>query len=181
MANRKKDVFDQIDEMFSEINGEQIVSEIIKGVDNVSSTINEALKNNGYDNVTEFYQGAIRDKKGKRPTPRTAFKQYTSRIAYIEDALSNINYEIKFRGYYREGHQEAVTNALKYLPNYQNNLDQLYKRIQQEANQTRTQMRNRKRDAYASGYLNGCEYVMKVLHQSKMFMMQQVLEEVKAY
>lgn len=178
MANREKDIFDQIDDLFSQLNGEQIVDDIIKGVDTVSTSINEALKNNGYDNMNEFYQGAIRDQKGRKPMPKSSFRKYDSRVAYVKDTLSHIEYEIKYRGYYREGHQEACMNALRYLDSYHNDLDLLASRVKQEANQTRIHMRNRK-DAYSSGYINGCEYVLSAIEKSKKMMMQEILHELK--
>ena len=165
--NNNKDLFDTIDDYFSQINGEEIAQKVSSSVDklskNISDTIEDSLKNNGYNNFSEFVEGEFRDKKGSKPHFSKFLKEYSSRLEYVKEAISNVEYEIKYRGYFKEGHQEA--------------LHDLGKRIKAQIKEIRLRSSHYKK-AYVNGYINGCEYVQKAIRRSKRFMMDKILAEI---
>lgn len=179
--NNNKDLFDTIDDYFSQINGEEIAQKVSSSVDklskNISDTIEDSLKNNGYNNFSEFVEGEFRDKKGSKPHFSKFLKEYSSRLEYVKEAISNVEYEIKYRGYFKEGHQEALHDIQLLLDNYTDNLDDLGKRIRAQIKEIRLRSSHYKK-AYVNGYINGCEYVQKAIRRSKRFMMDKILAEI---
>ena len=177
----KKDFFDSIDDFFTQLNEKEVSEKIHKGVNTLNKMpdkVNDALKNKGYDNIKEFLQGEFTDKKTQRPTVRPKrLRNFPSRTAFVEDALTNVQYEIKYRGYYKEGHQQALSYVKSLLPQYTYDLDRLGKRLKLEIKEIR-QTHHKGKDAYTNGYLNGCEFVLKAIHQSKIVLMRQILTEM---
>lgn len=181
MSKQNKDLFDTIDDYFSQINGEEIAQKVTSGVDklskNIADTIEDSLKNSGYNNFSEFIDGEFRDQKGKKPAFSKFLKEYSSRLEYVRDAITNVDYEIKFRGYFKEGHEEALHDIQLLLNQYSNNLDALELRIKAQIKEIKLRKSNYKQ-AYVNGYISGCEYVQKAIHRSKRFMMDKVLSEM---
>lgn len=179
--NNNKDLFDTIDDYFSQINGEEIAQKVSSSVNNISKniseTIEDSLKNNGYNNFSEFVDGEFRDKKGSKPHFSKFLKEYSSRLEYVREAISSVEYEIKYRGYFKEGHQEALHDIQLLLDSYTNNLDDLEKRIKAQIKEIKLRSSHYKK-AYVNGYINGCEYVQKAIHRSKRLMMDKILNEV---
>lgn len=179
--NNNKDLFDTIDDYFSQINGEEIAQKVSSSVNNISKniseTIEDSLKNNGYNNFSEFVDGEFRYKKGSKPHFSKFLKEYSSRLEYVREAISSVEYEIKYRGYFKEGHQEALHDIQLLLDSYTNNLDDLEKRIKAQIKEIKLRSSHYKK-AYVNGYINGCEYVQKAIHRSKRFMMDKILNEV---
>lgn len=181
MNKQNKDLFDMIDDYFSQINGEEIAQKVASGVDklskNISDTIEDSLKNNGYNNFSEFVDGEIKDQKGKKPHFSKFLKDYSSRLDYVKDAITNVDYEIKFRGYFKDGHEEALDNIQQLLGQYAHNLDALEKRIKTQVKDIKLHSSNYKK-AYINGYIEGCEYAIKAIHRSKKYMMDKIISEL---
>ena len=179
--NKNKDIFDTIDEYFSQINGEEISKKINEGVDNLSKniadSIEQSLKNNGYNNFSEFVQGEIKDLKGKKPEFSKFLKDYSSRVDYVKEAIRHVDYEIKYRGYYQEGHQQAIKDIDPLVDKYAYNLDELNQQIRKQIKEIKAR-NSSTRKAYTNGYLGGCEYIQKAITKSKRIMMEKIINEV---
>lgn len=181
MEKQKKDGFDTIDDYFSNINADEIAKKITQGVDklsqNISSTIEDSMKNSGYNNFSEFFEGEIRDKKGQKPHFSNLLKDFDSRIDYVKDALNNVDYEIKFRGYFKDGHEQALEDIHTLIDKYENDLDMLFKRIKQQIQEVKNHSSSYKK-GYIDGYISGCEYVQKAIKTSKNMMMKRIINEL---
>ena len=180
MNKNNKDIFDTIDEYFSQINHDEIAKKISEGVEsitkNISVTIEDSLKSNGYNNWNEFVQGEIKDQKGKKPTPKKFFNEYTSRKEYVLEAIKSVDYEIKYRGYYKEGHLQALTDIYPLVEKYASILDELRKQIIKQIKEIKSNSNTKK--AYYNGYIGGCEYVIKAIMKSQQVMMDQIIKEM---
>lgn len=184
MKKNKKDAFESLDDLFASIDTKSIVNSVVSGIDtvskNIASSIDNSLKENGYDSVSEFFEGEIRDRKGRQPGMRRTRKICNSRKEYIENSLRNVDYDISFRGYYKQGHEEAMNNCLTLLTGFQNDYDGLAKRLQQEKREAMTELRRRNnKDAFTRGYIAGVDYAIKLISQSKTMMMQKIIQEVQ--
>ncbi len=181
MSKQNKDLFDTIDEYFSQINAAEIAQKVTEGVDSlsekISSSIEESLKNNGYNNLNEFFEGEIKDRKGKKPSYSKFLKDYSSRMDYVKEAMANVDYEIKFRGYFKDGHQQALKDIDELLDRYANDLDALHGRIKEQIKEIRRHQ-SQYNSSYTSGYIEGCEYVQKAIQRSKQMMMKKILQEI---
>ncbi|MGN1343624.1 MAG: hypothetical protein ACI4U3_03540 [Traorella sp.] len=178
--NKNKDIFDTIDEYFFQINSDEISKKISNGVDNISKNISDSiehsLKNNGYNNFSEFIQGEIQDKKGKQPEFTKYLKDYHSRKEYVLEAIQDVTYEIKYRGYYRDGHQQALQDLKPLVEKYSYNLDELNQQIKKQVKEIKSHSTSKK--AYTNGYIDGCEYVQKAISNSQKMMMEKIIQEV---
>ena len=73
--NKNKDIFDTIDEYFTKINSEELTKKINKGFNAFSKTVEDSLKNNGYNNFNEFINAEIKDQKAEKPNFRINIKK----------------------------------------------------------------------------------------------------------
>ena len=180
--NKNKDIFDTIDEYFSQINNEELTKKINKSVHHFSKTISEtfedSLKNSGYNNFNEFIDGEIKDQKAKKPTFNRMLKKYSSRREYINEAIHQVNYGIKYRGYYQDGHIQALKDIEPLLDEYAYDLDVLAQQIKKQSKEIKDKYRDYKK-AYITGYIDGLEYVYKAIQKSKEIMMERILHEIK--
>lgn len=182
MSQKEKDIFESIDSLFTELNKASAnINEFGKKVQSKSETIskgiNESLKQNGYDNIKEFIDGEVLDKKGQKPELNLKLKEITSRYEFIQESLSHVTYDIKYRGYFKEGHQEAIQHGLALLEDYRNDLDSLSERIHEQLNEFKHH-RTKQKDAYTNGYIQGCKLMIKTIQKSKVKMIQKVLKEL---
>lgn len=182
MNQKEKDIYDKIDSLFNELNQaasslNEFGKSVQKNAQSFSNEINESLKKNGYDNVKEFIDGEILDKKGQKPSITPLLKEIDSRYDFIFDTLSKVTYDIKYRGYFKEGHQEAIHHAIELMPDYRSDLDLFAQRIQEQIKELKNHRTNTK-DAYTNGYIQGCKLIVKTIKESKKKMMLKVLREL---
>ena len=176
--NKNKDIFDTIDEYFNQINSDELSKRINKGVNSFQKTIEESLKNNGYNNFNEFIDGEIKDYKGKKPSFNKHIKRYSSRMEFVKEAIHQVNYGLKYRGYYQDGHKQALSDIDKCLSQYSYNLDELADQIKVQIKEIRIQYKDYKK-AYITGYIDGLEYIQKAIIKSKDLMMERIINEIK--
>lgn len=186
----ESDHFDQIDDLFNKITSEEA---IISGIKTVTKTvesvgkeinrgINESLKNKGYDNLGEYIQAEMSSKKREKPTPKTSFRsraQLNDRYTFFVDALEHVTYDLKYRGLYREGHQEAIKNYLEIAKSYVNDMSSLQKRLIVDLKDMQLEVRKEKRNRWNEGYLNGLQFISHSLQNSKLHMMSKIKREVE--
>ena len=96
---------------------------------------------------------------------------------YVKEAMANVDYEIKFRGYFKDGHQQALKDIDELLDRYANDLDALHGRIKEQIKEIRRHQ-SQYNSSYTSGYIEGCEYVQKAILRSKQMMMKKILQEI---
>lgn len=186
MSKKKNNLFDSIDDLFNTLNSEETAKAITDTVSNVGSeikhSINESLKKNGYDNFGEYINANFSSsKERRRPQARRAYqtrRNFDSRYEYFMDALMSVHYDLKYRGYFKEGHQEAIHTYLVLAENYKTNLDALNLRLRNEIKDLKAVMRKQKKDAWNEGYLNGLEYIGRSLKNSKVYMMNKIQMEL---
>ncbi len=176
--NRNKDIFDTIDEYFTKINSEELTKKINKGVNSFSKTVEDSLKNNGYNNFNEFINAEIKDQKTEKPKFTTNIKKYSSRIEVVKEAIHQVNYGLKYRGYYQDGHKQALSDIEKILNQYNYDLDELADQIKVQTKEIKNQYKDYKK-AYITGYIDGLEYVQKAIIKSKHIMMEKIINEIK--
>ena len=93
-----------------------IIDDLVKLVDQtstgVSHSIDESLRKNGYDNIGDFVSEGVNSvfssRKSEKPYSTHSFTDFDSRYTYLIEALSHIEYERKYRGVYKEGHEQIV-------------------------------------------------------------------------
>lgn len=178
MSQNEKDIFDSIDSFFSDLNLNELGKKVQKNAESLSKEINESLKQNGYDNVKEFIAGEILDKKGQKPHLPPQIKDIQSRVEFTREALTQIDYDLKYRGYFKEGHQEAIQQGLQLISTYQNDLDFCAHHIQDQLNELKHH-RSTQKDAYRNGYIQGCQFILKTIRESKKRMMKKILNEMQ--
>ncbi len=187
MSKRKNDLFDSIDEIFNSVNAKENAKAFNETVNSVGkeikSSINESLKQNGYDNINEYIRANFTSsaKQTKRPSERKVYqtrRSFENRYDYFMDALMSVRYDLKYRGYFKEGHQEAIHTYLLLAEKYKSNLDALNIRLKNEIRDLKITMRKQKKDAWNEGYLNGLEYIAKSIKNSKVYMMGKIAMEL---
>ena len=176
--NKNKDIFDTIDEYFTKINSEELTKKINKGFNAFSKTVEDSLKNNGYNNFNEFINAEIKDQKAEKPNFRINIKKYSSRIEVVKEAIHQVNYGLKYRGYYQDGHMQAINDIEKVLDQYNYDLDELADQIKIQTKEIKHQYKDYKK-AYITGYIDGLEYVQKAILKSKHIMMEKIINEIK--
>lgn len=163
MSKQNKDIFEKIDQYFSEIDGKEIAEKITKGVDDLSKNISDSIE-------SSF-------KKQSKPNFSKFLNEATSRIEYVKDEIrNNSNSEIYF-GQTKIGYNEAIHDIQISLNQYGNDLDNLYKRIQNQIKEIRIRNTQYNRN-YINGYVNGCEFVLKAIRRSKRVMMDKIINEL---
>ncbi len=182
MTNRKKEDYDFLDTLFEKhLNDDHFINSSINEFGRmVRESINEEAKKNGYDDLKDMIQGELNQglKSKKRissisRTVRRRHSHYHSRYDYFMDAVEDHLYLDRHRGYYRQGHQEAISRYQEQAEMNRNNLCALEKIIQEEI---RSCSDWRHRDKYAEGYFDGLKFVQRCLLQSKFVLMEEVNE-----
>ena len=187
MPKKTEDHFDQINDLIDKITSDQTFKSVTKSiantVDNVSKEINkginESLKKNGYDSFGEYIRSEMTDEKHTKPkeTARQRIKFFETRFDYFADALNNVTYGLKYRGLYRDGHQEAINTYLHLANSYTKDLGNMQVRIAQDIKEMQVAARTEKRNKWNEGYLDGLQFINRTLQNSKLYMMNKIKKE----
>lgn len=147
----------------------------------VKDNIDESLKNNGYDNITDFVSEGIDRAFGKResekPFSTSARNVVTSRYEYMKQLLENIHYGRRYRGYYREGYEQIITTYKEQLETYKNDLDYLESSIQYDLSKLTKESRS-SRNKYREGQKDALEYILSELRYAKNQIMKRIQREL---
>lgn len=157
-----KDIFDRIDEYLSEIDGEAIAKKITKGVDDLSKNISDSIG------------GSFNKSK---PNFSKYLNEATSRLEYVKEEIKHNIKSEQLVGQSKLGYNQAIHDIQMNLNQYENDLDSLYKRIQNQIKEVRLR-NNQYHRAYINGYINGCEFVQKAIRRSKRVMMDKIINEL---
>lgn len=163
----------------------KIIDDLVKLVDQtteqVTENIDESLKKNGYDNITDLVSEGINsvfsDKKSEKPYSTYSFIDFDSRKTYIIESLSHIVYDRKYRGIYKEGHEKVISDVVEHLQNGNVDLYELELEIKQEIRILKKETKNVK-NKYKEGQLDALDLILKQLNYSKKKMMRKIQMEL---
>ncbi|MCF0111577.1 MAG: hypothetical protein HUJ58_06735 [Erysipelotrichaceae bacterium] len=182
MADRKQEFRDELDDLFAKYveNDDGTPVEHFGRI--VTEKMNNASKDKGYDSlsdlITEEVEIGFTGKKTSRPSARVVdLQNIDNRYEYFLAAIENVEYESRYRGNYRIGHQEAISRYADKAELNKTNLMIVDKIIKQELMtfSRETQIK----DMYSRGYYDGLKFVEKVLNDSKQQIMKRVYERLR--
>lgn len=160
---QNKDIFDMIDECFSQINSEEIAKKISKGVDDLSKNISDSLEKSF--------------KNQEKPNFSKFLNETSSRLEYVKEEIRNNSRSEQYIGQTKQGYNEAIRDIQMILVQSQNDLENLYKRIQNLMKEVKLRSSQYNR-SYIKGYINGCEFVQRTIRKSKRVMMDKIINEL---
>lgn len=162
-----------------------IIDDLVKLVDQtsegVSQTIDESLRKNGYDNIGDFVSEGVNsvfsNRKGEKPYSTHSFVDFDSRYTYLIEALSHIEYERKYRGVYKEGHEQIIQLFLERLYRHDVDFLTIEKDIKSEIRNLKSQVKSVK-NKFKEGQLDAFNLILKELRYSKKKLMRKVEMEL---
>lgn len=175
--SKKDNDFDFIDQLFDRLQSGDFVNKTVNEFGNeVKNTIDRSVKNQGYDNIQDMVSSAIKSKPSEKPGAGDNYpnrNDFKNRYEYLIGSLQNVHYDSRYRGFYRDGHQEAIKKCVSYLHEKRINLDEIEDYITDEIHEYR-RSRRKKRDKYLDGYLDGLMLFKDKLADSKLFIMNKI-------
>lgn len=155
----------------------------------VRDTINEEARKQGYDTMSDLISGEIQEglngnsRTRKRPVSAAVHRRrgsYRTRYEYVREMLENVVYPPRQRGYYRDGHQDAIQRYLRRMAINQNDM-MMYEKIADEEIRKYYQQNNRQRgNKYDEGYYDGLKLVARALKESRDLMMEEIGDRLAA-
>ena len=155
----------------------------------VRDTINEEARKQGYDTMSDLISGEIQEglsgnsRTRKRPVAAAVHRRhgsYRTRYEYVREMLENVVYPPRQRGYYRDGHQDAIQRYLRRMAINQNDM-MMYEKIVDEEIRKYYQQNNRQRgNKYDEGYYDGLKLVARALKESRDLMMEEIGDRLAA-
>jgi len=129
--------------------------------DFISKSVQSAVRFVGPDAVNSGFSKPERIKDG---------------LTFIQNELSKIRYDMRRRGAFRDGHQEALRTYFSQMEESRKNLQAFEAIIQADFKERKKKMS--KRDRYGEGYLAGLEDLLRILRDAKKYMMQKVRNDL---
>lgn len=181
--NKRNEDYDFLDDLFDRhMNDDQFINSSVNDFGRmVRDSINEEARKNGYDSLSDMIQGEIQSGlQGTKKTPKSRAARavrrrkthYKSRFDYFMEVVQDRSYSDRYRGYYRDGHLEAIQRYINQVELNRNNLCAVEKIVNEEIRYFYS--KNNKRDKYSEGYYDGLKFVQRCLLQSKCVMMEEV-------
>ena len=155
----------------------------------VRETINEEARKQGYDTMSDLISGEIQEglsgnsRTRKRPVTAGVHRRhgrYRTRYEYVREMLENIVYPPRQRGYYRDGHQDAVQRYLRRMAINQNDMMMYEKIVDEEIRKYYQQNTRQRSNKYDEGYYDGLKLVARALKQSRDLMMEEISDRLAA-
>jgi len=175
---RPEDPFELFDKIFEELESiplEKTVSTVGK---QVKKTIRHTIKEKGYDDLGSLISDSMRDKKAKKPYPIQLYvmnTKYKNRYEYMKEALSCIRYDGNYRGYYKEGHEVAISTTLSYMSEYPEDVLRVEEYIQYSIKNYKEHHAD---DLYTEGYIDGLLLYAEIMEQAKKSLMDCVKKSI---
>ena len=94
--------------------------------------------------------------------------------------LETIVYPPRQRGYYRDGHQDAVQRYLRRMAINQNDMMMYEKIVDEEIRKYYQQNTRQRSNKYDEGYYDGLKLVARALKQSRDLMMEEISDRLAA-
>ncbi len=162
---------------------DQIFNDIASGIFDSESTadfqrrLTDSLERSGYGTVGDLINHGV-DTVNKYVGPEAQFSgfQKPSRIVdgftFVQNELSMLRYDMRRRGAFRDGHQEALRLYYQQMLSNPKKIQALVPGMKEELE--RRKERLMKRDRYGEGYVAGLEDLLRILEDSKKYMMNKV-------
>ena len=162
---------------------DQIFNDIASGIFDSETTadfqrrLSDTLAKNGYSNVSDLINHGV-DTVAKYVGPNAQFSGFekpteiNNGFTYVQNELAMIRYDMRKRGVFRDGHQEALRLYYQQMLSNKKNIQALVPIIQEELKRRKERMP--KRDRYGEGYITGLEDLLRILEDAKKFMMNKV-------
>ncbi len=155
----------------------------------VRETINEEARKQGYDTMSDLISSEIQEgfsgntRTRKRPVTAAVHRRYgryRTRYEYVREMLENIVYPPRQRGYYRDGHQDALQRYLRRMAINQNDMMMYEKIVNEEIRKYYQQNSRQRSNKYDEGYYDGLKLVARALKQSRDMMMEEISDRLAA-
>ena len=155
----------------------------------VRDTINEEARKQGYDTMSDLISGEIQEglsgssRTRKRPVSAAVHRRhgrYRTRYEYVREMLENVVYPPRQRGYYRDGHQDALQRYLRRMAINQNDMMMYEKIVDEEIRKYYQQNSRQRSNKYDEGYYDGLKLVARALKQSRDLMMEENSDRLAA-
>lgn len=117
------------------------------------------------------------DRKSEKPYSTHSFIEFDSRYTYLIEALSHIEYERKYRGVYKEGHEQIIHLFIKQIENRDVNLIELKKEIEIEIKNLKKQLKS-VNNKFKEGQLDAFILILKEMQYSEKRLMRKVQMEL---
>ncbi len=174
----KKNDFDFLDKLFDRLQRDDFINKTINDFGKeIKETIDHSVKNQGYDDISDMVNSAIRSKSGSKPTTMDGYhynnNDYNNRFEYIVNSLQLVKYDPKYRGFYRDGHQEAIQKCVTILSSGNAKFDVVEEYIEKEL-ETFELRKKKNKDKFIEGYIDGLHLMKEELSRSKLYMMDKV-------
>lgn len=169
MSNKKPE--ELIDQIFNEIAAGLLDSETTaqfqKRISETFSATNVGnLINHGVDTVVKYVGPEAQYSGFERPS------EIKDGFSYVQNELSMIRYDMRKRGAFRDGHQEALRLYYQQMLSNKKKIQALVPIIKEELKRRKDTMA--KRDRYGEGYVAALEVLLNILNDAKLFMMNKV-------
>lgn len=172
----KRNDFDFFDQLFDRLQKDDFINKTISDFGReVKDTIDRSVKNKGYDDIGDLVSNTIKPKPASKPQAGQSdlYQEYNNRYEYLLNSLQLIKYDPKYRGYYREGHQEAIAKSVNILGSSKNNFESLEEYVKKELS-TFDRHPKKHKDKFVEGYIDGLKLLQDELRRSKIYMMAKV-------
>ncbi len=170
---KKKD-YEFLDDLFDE----KVSDKFEEGIQGVKKNFKETIHEKGYDSTADFIYGefnrAFNDKETKKQHNDEILSHISkedakkSRLFYVLYQIRTFKYTDRNRGNYRKGHQAAIMLILPQLEIYRLNIDRVIEIIAKMKTKEGT-------SRYRDGYHDACKHIIKLIHESKDVLLQEVV------
>ena len=166
---------------------DQIFNDIASGIFDSETTaqfqkrIQETFTKSGYASVGELINHGV-DTVSKYVGPNAQYSGFDKPLeinngfTFVQNELSMIRYDMRKRGAFRDGHQEALRLYYQQMISHKTHIQSLVPIIQEELVRRKESMP--KRDRYGEGYIAGLEDLLRILDDAKKYMMNKVLNSL---
>lgn len=187
MTQKRKNT-DYLDDLFDKhLNDKDFMStNLVDFGQMVRDTINEEARRSGYDTLEDMISGEIEQglssssRRSASSSSRRHRRDYASRYEYVRDVLEHVSYPPRQRGYYRDGHQDALSRYLRRMAINQNDMMMYEKIVEEEIRNYYSQGRHQRGNKYDEGYYEGLRLIARTLRESRQLKMEEISDRLSA-
>lgn len=182
---------DYLDNLFDKLYDQNFMNSSIADFgQKVRETINEEARKQGYDTMGDLISGEIENglagnsrRRRARPVTTAVRKRtvtYESRFAYVKEMLENVMYPPRQRGYYRDGHQDAIQRYLRRMNLNPKDMNMYENIVTEEIKKYYANNEHKRGNKYDEGYYEGLRFIQRTLRESKERLMEEVSDRLSA-
>lgn len=181
MSSNKKSE-DLLEGFFKEITEDMTSSESPSDfARRMQDSVQESLQKNGYQDISDLITKSVESAvRYVGPEAGLSGYQRPERVkdgfTFVQNELAQIRYDMRKRGAFRDGHQEALRVYFEQMEESRKNLQAFEEIIRSDLKERKKRMK--KRDRYGEGYNAALEDLLRILGDAKKFMMQRVKNDL---